>query len=307
MNGDKLKGHLFILATNTLFAINIPISKYLLPVHVRPEGLTIMRMTFACVMFWLTSLLFKQEKVARKDIGMLFLCSLCGVGLNQGLFIIGLSHTSPLDAAIIGTAVPIFVLILAAIILKEPITPKKSFGVLLGLSGGLLLIFSSTQASHAVSSLKGNLMLILSGMMYAFYLVLSKPLTVRYSPITIMKWMFLFTTLLLLPFTFRYIWETPAFHREVWDPVETGAILYVLIGATFIPYLLIPMGLKRIRPTTVSMYNYIQPIIASFIAVMIGQDSLTLHKITSALLVFGGVYLVTQSKSRADMEKQRSA
>lgn len=168
MNSEKLKGHIIILITNILFAINIPITKYLLPTHVRPEGLTIMRMVFACLMFWLTSLFFKSEKVTPKDLGMLFICSICGVGLNQGLFIIGLSRTSPLDAAIIGTAVPIFVLILAALILKEPITSQKSFGVLAGVSGGLLLIFSSTQSSASVSSLDGNLMLISSGMMYAF-------------------------------------------------------------------------------------------------------------------------------------------
>ena len=120
MNSEKLKGHILILITNILFAVNMPISKYLLPAHVPPEGLTIMRMAFACVMFWIVSLFTVKEKVPLKDLGMLFVCALCGVGINQGLFIVGLNRSSPVDASIIATAVPIFVLLLAAVILKEP-------------------------------------------------------------------------------------------------------------------------------------------------------------------------------------------
>lgn len=307
MNSEKLKGHILILITNILFAVNMPISKYLLPTHVPPEGLTIMRMGFACVMFWLVSLFLKQEHVPLKDLGLLFICALCGVGFNQGLFIIGLNRTSPVDASIIATAVPIFVMLLAAAILKEPITGKKAFGVLLGASGGLLLVLSSTQLATGTSSLDGDLMIIVSGLMYAIYLVLSKPLTLRYSSVTIMKWMFLFTTATLLPFTYQYVLSAPVFHESVRNWKALSAVFYVLFGATFLPYLLIPMSLKRIRPTTVSMYNYIQPIVASLIAVMIGQDTFSGQKFISALLVFTGVYLVTQSKSRADLEKESTS
>ena len=306
MNSEKLKGHILILITNILFAVNMPISKYLLPAHVPPEGLTIMRMAFACVMFWIVSLFTVKEKVPLKDLGMLFVCALCGVGINQGLFIVGLNRSSPVDASIIATAVPIFVLLLAAVILKEPITRKKSFGVFMGVSGGLLLVFSSTHAIDSISSLDGDMMMIVSGLMYAIYLVLSKPLSLRYSSVTMMKWMFLFSTLITLPFAIESIWNTPAFHKEAFDGQELGAIFFVLFGATFVPYLLIPLALKRIRPTTVSMYNYIQPIVASFIAVFIGQDSFSVTKLVSAALVFSGVYLVTQSKSRADLEQQNS-
>ena len=147
-------------------------------------------------------------------------------------------------------------------------------------------------------------MITTSAVIYSIYLVLSKPLSLRYSAVTMMKWMFLFSTLVLLPFTYQHVLETPAFQREVFDMKEIGAISFVLIGATFIPYLLIPMSLKRIRPTTVSMYNYVQPIIASLITVMVGQDTFSFQKALSAVLVFVGVYLVTQSKSRADLEKE---
>ncbi len=302
---EKLKGHLLILFANILFAVNMPISKYLLPMHLTPEALTIMRMAFACVMFWITSLFVKQERVPVKDIGLLFVCAFCGIALNQGLFIQGLNMTSPVDASIIATGVPIFVMILAAFILKEPITRQKTLGVLMGVTGAVMLILQSADTGSRASSLDGNLMIITAGLAYSVYLVISKPLTERYSAVTIMKWMFLFSTLMLLPFTLKYVAESPAFHHTGTDYKEISAIVYVLFGATFLPYLLIPMSLKRIRPTTVSMYNYVQPIVASFLAILVGQDTFNLQKLISAVLVFVGVYLVTQSKSRADMEKEK--
>lgn len=304
LNSEKLKGHLLILTANILFAINMPVSKYLLPLHVSPEALTIMRMAFACVMFWITSLFVPNEKVTLKDLGQLFICALCGVGFNQGLFIWGLNTTSPVDASIIATAVPIFVMILAALILKEPITRQKALGVLVGIAGAVSLILQSTHHTGQAGSLGGNLMITFSGFIYSIYLVLSKPLTLKYSAVTMMKWMFLFSTLSVMPFTVSHVLDAPVFHHPTPDFQEVSAVFFVLFGATFVPYLLIPMSLKRIRPTTVSMYNYVQPIIASLIAVCIGQDRFSLWKILSAALVFVGVYLVTQSKSRDDIEKK---
>lgn len=305
MSKEKMKGHLLIFLANVLFAVNMPISKYLLPGHLTPEALTIMRMLFACVMFWITSLFVHKESVPLKDIGLLFVCAFCGIALNQGLFIQGLNVTSPIDASIIATGVPIFVMILAAIILKEPITRQKAFGVFLGIGGAVMLILQSADGGGRASSLSGNLMIVTSGLSYSVYLVLSKPLTEKYSSVTIMKWMFLFASLMLLPFTYSHIAESPAFQHAGIDLKEISAIAYVLFGATFLPYLLIPMSLKRIRPTTVSMYNYVQPIVASLITVLVGQDSFGPLKLLAAALVFVGVYLVTQSKSRADLEREQ--
>lgn len=304
LSKEKLKGHGLIFIANILFAVNMPVSKYLLPEHVAPEALTLLRMVFACVMFWITSLFVEKEKVSLKDLGLLFICAMCGIAINQSMFIAGLNKTSPVDASIIATAGPIYVMLLAALILKEPITRQKAFGVLLGVIGGVTLILSSTQASGQSSDFRGDLMIVFSNFMYSIYAVLSKPLSQRYSAVTIMKWMFLFSSVVLLPFMYQQVIDMPAFSREHIDWKETSAIFYVLFGATFIPYLLIPMSLRRLRPTTVSMYNYVQPIVASFIAVMVGQDTFTLWKVFSTALVFTGVYLVTQSKSREDVEKE---
>ncbi|GHT29971.1 membrane protein [Bacteroidia bacterium] len=306
MSNEKLKGHGLILLANIFFAINISVSKSLIPSHVSPEALTLLRSLFACVMFWLTSFFVKYEKVAWKDLGLLFICSLCGITLNQSLFMSGLNLTSPVDASIIATAGPIYVMLLAAFILKEPITKQKTFGVLIGLAGAVTLILTASHTdSESSSGMGGNLRIVISNMLYSVYVVLSRPLSQKYSAVTIMKWMFLFATILLLPFMYQTALDTPAFHREVWNWTELSAIFYVLMFATFIPYLMIPMSLKRLRPTTVSMYNYIQPIIASLLAIMVGQDHFTLWKLFSAVLVFTGVYLVTQSKSRADVEREQ--
>jgi drug/metabolite transporter (DMT)-like permease len=217
-----------------------------------------------------------------------------------------LNLTSPVDASIIATAGPIYVMLLAAVILKEPVTGQKAVGVLLGVVGAVTLILSSSQGGGQAGGLPGNLRIVCSNLLYSVYVVLSRPLSQRYSAVTMMKWMFLFSAVILIPFTYRSALETPAFHRDAWVWGEAGAIAYVLLLGTFLPYLMIPMSLRRLRPTTVSMYNYIQPIIASLLAVMLGQGSFSWEKLLSALLVFTGVYLVTQSKSREDIERAKA-
>ena len=297
-----MKGHILIMLANILFGASMPVFKYLLTADVPPESITIMRAIFACMMFWLVSFFMPKEKVLPKDLCPLFVCALCGVGINQWLFVIGLKNSSPVNASIIATAVPIFVLLLAALVLKEPITAKKSLGVFLGVSGGLLLVFNSTQTTSGTNSLWGDMLMLLNQLMYSVYLVLSKPLSRRYSSVTMMKWMFLFSTLALAPFCLQYMQYVPMFHRETFNVSQLYALLYLLFGATFVSFMLIPMALKQIRPTTVSMYNYVQPIIASAIAVAVGQDTFSMQKLLSAALVFVGVYLVTQSKKRKDIE-----
>ena len=168
----------------------------------------------------------------------------------------------------------------------------------MGLSGGLLLVFSSTHTANSTNSFRGDILMIFNNLMYSFYLVLSKPLSLRYSSVTIMKWMFLFSALILTPFCFKYVQYVPTFHKETFNITELYALLYLLFGATFIAFMFIPMSLKYIRPTTVSMYNYVQPIIASVIAILIGQDIFSTQKLLSALLVFTGVFCVTQSKKQ---------
>ena len=210
-----MKGHILILSANILFGVSMPVFKYLLTADVPPEAITVMRAIFACMMFWFVSLFMPKERVLPKDLRTLFLCALCGVGINQWLFVVGLKSSSPVNASIIATAVPIFVLLLAAAVLKEPITAKKSFGVFLGVGGGLLLVFSSTHTADGANSLWGDTLMLLNQLMYSIYLVLSKPLSRRYSSVTMMKWMFLFSTLAAIPTVSASVQEWATMRQSV--------------------------------------------------------------------------------------------
>lgn len=293
-----MRGHILILTANVLFGISMPVFKYLLSSDVPPEAITIMRASFACVMFWLTSLFMPSEKVAGKDMAILFVCAMCGVGINQYLFVLGLKSSSPVDASIIATFVPITVMLLAALILKEPITSKKATGVMIGVGGGLLLVFSSNHGDTGNGSLYGDMLMLINQLMYSLYLVLLRPLSSRYSSVTNMKWMFLFSTIALMPFCVGALAEVPTFHKATFSWAQAGALFYLLFFVTYLAFMLITMSLKVLRPTVVSMYNYVQPVVASAIAIAIGQDTFSITKLVSLLLVFVGVYLVTTSRSK---------
>jgi len=301
---QKQTGNVIMFFVASIFAINIPISKVLLSDYISPFGLTISRMLFAAIAFWIVSLFTKHEKIAKKDHLTILFGGLLGIAINQGLFIYGLEKTSPVDASIIITSGPLFAMIIAALILKEPITGKKLSGVLIGGIGAIFLVYSAHHGDIVqASSMKGNLSVVSSAFCYALYLVITRPLTERYSPITLMKWMFLYSTIVLLPFTYNDIIEAKVFHQP--DALPYALLFYTLFGATFITYMLIPVAQRRIRPTTVSMYNNLQPLIASFIAIILGMDTFSVEKLISGALIFLGVYLVTISKSKKDIDAEK--
>jgi len=302
---QKQQGHLLMLVVMTIFGLNIPINKYLYANELlSPMAMTLLRMGFAAIAFWVVSLFTKREKVERKDILVLAIGGLSGMLINQSLFAIGLGQTSSVDASIITTSGPLFAMILAAIILKEPITTKKVGGVLVGGAGAIFLVYSSGQVATAGqgSAIIGDISVLTAQLFYAFYLVITRPLATKYSPVTMMKWMFLFATLIDLPVGYKYVMEAPLFIQT--DIMPYILLSFTLVGATFITYMLIPLAQRRIRPTTISMYNNMQPLIASGVAISMGMDRFTIEKLIAGILIFTGVYLVTASKSRADLEAE---
>ncbi|MDR1792683.1 MAG: DMT family transporter [Bacteroidales bacterium] len=295
---SDLKGHIAILAANIIFGINTPLSRGLIPDTISPYTLNFFRMTGALVLFWAVSLFAKKEKVPLKDVLKLFAAGFFGIFINQLPFLVGLSQTSPVDASIIITLLPVYSMILAAVILKEPISFKKVAGIVVGAAGVLLLIFHTAAEAVGSGSLHGNLLIILSGISYAIYLTVFKNLISKYSPITAMKWMFLFAAILAFPFCKDSLLRTNFADLGIFTYFQ---IAYVVIFATFLSYFLIPIAQKSLRPTLLSMYNYLQPVIASCIAIMIGLDNFGWEKVIAGCLVFAGVYLVTRSKARADI------
>ena len=292
-----------MLSANLVFGLNTPISKTILAgEYLSPYALTWFRMLGAAVAFWIASIFVKKETVSLRDIGLLFFASLLGIQLNQIPFLIGLSTTSPVDASIIVTLVPIMTMLLAALYLKEPITWKKALGVLIGASGAWLLIAGSHTTSSASSNMVGNIMCLTSVVSYSLYLTLFKKLISRYHPVTLMKWMFLYAAVCCSPLCYPDA-ISANYASFSWDIY--ARIAYVVFAATFFSYFLIPIGQKLLRPTLVSMYNYVQPVITSLVSVAIGLGTFGWSNGLAAVLVFLGVYIVTQSKSRAQMEAEK--
>lgn len=303
MDAGKWRGHIALLSANVIWGINTPISKTIMPGYLPAGALNYFRLVGACLAFWLVSLFCKREKVSKRDLWLLFWAAFFGVMFNQILFLRGLAMTAPIDAAIVATTAPIITMIVSAMYLKEPITWTKVIGVVVGMSGAILLISSSHHGVASESNMWGNLLCLISCFSFAIYLTVFKDLISRYSPVTIMKWLFLYGTIACFPVLYK---DVVSVDYASLVPDAWWRIGYVILFATFLSYLLVPIGQKNLRPTTLSMYNYVQPLVASFVAVLIGLDTFGLVKGIAGVLVFSGVYIVTQSKSRAQVLAEKS-
>ena len=304
MNLMKLKGHSSMLGANVMWGLMSPVAKFVMVGGaVTPLVVTDLRITGAMVLFWIASFFQKPERVAPKDLLKLLGASLLAIVFNQGCFIFGVGLTSPVDASIITTSMPLLAMVLAAIYLKEPITGKKVLGIAVGATGALLLILGSHQVSEAKAAgnhyIWGDLLVLLAQFSYALYFVLFKNFVNKYSLITIMKWMFTYAFICALPFSYNDLLHT---EWKSLQNTEIGALGFIVVGSTFISYVLIVIGQKNLRPTVAGMYNYVQPLVASIVAVCWGMDTFNFVKIISVALIFGGVYLVTNSRSKAEME-----
>ena len=300
------KGHLAILGVNLIFGFNTPITKSVLSSqYIEPLALVFFRFIGATAAFWLVScFVSKKYKATKKDILLFFVASLLGVVINQMTFVIGLNSTSPVDASIIVTIVPILTMLIASAYLKEPITTKKVAGVMLGCAGAMLLILTGTGANGQSSCIYGNLMCLVSCFSYAIYLCIFRDLIKRNHPVVLMKWLTLFAVVVTSPVCYKSV---IAVDYAALQLNEVMGILYVVLMATFVAYLLIAIGQARLRPTTLSMYNYFQPVVTCVISIAVGLDIFGWHKALAAALVFLGVYIVTQSKSKAQLDAEKHA
>lgn len=308
-NNVPLLAHLSLAGAATCWGLMSPLGKDAMQNGLDGITLVSFRVAGGALLFWIASLFVKQEKIPLKHIALLCLASIFGLVGNQCCFTIGLSLTSPVNAGIVTTTMPIFALILSAIFLKEPITFKKAFGVFLGCIGALLLIWSSVKGNSPSSgstiglgNIKGDLLCLSAQISYTLYLTLFGWLAKKYSVFTVNKWMFLSATIIIWPFTTHHVLEMP------WSSFSATTLLevsYVVIGGTFIAYLLMIKGQQALRPTVVSMYNYLQPIVAVVISVVLGIAIFTITHAFAIALIFGGVALVTLSKSKRDLEQEK--
>ena len=284
-----------IVATS-IFGFNHTIAKELMPEVLSPNALLYSRVLGAAICFWFVSLFTKREKVEIKDFKLIIICAIFGMGLNMITALNGLYNSTPINSSIITTLAPIFIFLISVILLKEKISKRKYAGVFIGFIGTLTLILLNEKSLENAPNINlGNFYLFINSISYALYFVLVKPLTEKYNMITIMKWLFLFSIFINMPF------GLVEFMQVEWVEINNTSfikIFYVVFCTTFLVYLLNLYALKNLKATTVGMFIYLQPVIGILFAIYRGADKLTIPDISSVLLVFAGVYLVSKKTTK---------
>jgi len=275
-----------------IYGLNYTIAKEVMPVYVKPYGFILIRILGATVIFWFLGLFIKSEKIERSDYKTILLASFFGVGLNMLSFFKGLSLTTPISASVMMVTSPIMVLIFSSLLIRKAIEKQRIIGVIIGLIGTIILItYGNSSDSNATNSNWGNFLVFVNAASYGLYLVISKNLISKYHPIVLVKWLYLIGLILITPFGYSELREV-AWHEM---PINIyWNISYVIICTTCITYLFNLYGLSKLKPTTVSVFIYLQPVIATIFALIVGSDSLNFIKIGATILIFSGVYLVTR-------------
>lgn len=287
------KVHIALMIVTLLYSANYSIAKFALPEYLQPFGFIIVRIFCAGILFWLFSLKDGQERISdKKDFWLILICAFFGVAQNQLLFFKGLSLTSPINASVIMTTSPVVVMLTAYLMGREKLTAFKIVGVAIAGFGAYLLL-TKDGVSLSEGNFLGDLLILFNGASYAIYLVLVKPLMLKYKPITVIKWMFLFGGVMVFPFGLEQLLEVE------WQTLPLSAwlsIVYVVVGATFTVYLLNVWALQFVNSSVVGIYIYIQPVFTALIAMTLRGDVLEAETVIYSLLIMGGVYLVSYRK-----------
>ena len=299
-----LKAHLAVLSANIFFAVNFSAVQYITNEFVQPFGLNVLRVAISTLLFWLLALVYKSSvKIKKAHIGRFILCALTGVVTNQLLFIKGLSMTLVIHAALLTLVTPIFITFIAAYVLKEKLSAFKMAGLVLGITGAMILISRKETAGSGDNVLLGDILIIVNAISYAFYFVLVKPLMEAYKPINVIRWVFTFG----LPVMLLFGWgEFSAIEWSALHTKEYLALALIVIGATFLAYSFNLYSIHKLGASVTGSYIYTQPVFASLIAVFVMNESLSLIKGIAAFLILAGVFLVgTNSDEKKEMVTSR--
>lgn len=305
MNVNKpLIAHLCLLCSGVFWGLMSPLGKEAMLHGIDGIDLVSFRVLGGAVLFWITSFFVEREHIPVRDIVRLAGAGLLALVFNQCSFTIGLSITSPSNASIMATSTPIFAMILSFLILHEPITVRKAGGVALGCIGACIIILTSASSGDSrVGNIWGDLLCVSAQLSFALYLSLFKPLISKYSLITVNKWMFTWGTVLIWPFSVGHVMDIDFASVPASAWWETA---YVVVFGTYLGYICMTVGQKILRPTVVSVYNYVQPVVAVSVSLMLGLAVFKCVQALAAALVFVGVWLVIRSKSRRDMESGKA-
>ncbi len=290
MNSKNIAFLLAFLAA-LIYGVSFTIAKDVMPLYIKPYGFILLRVFGAALLFWIVGSFIKKEKIAFQDFTRILLASFFGIALNMLAFFKGLSMTSPISASVIMVMAPILVLSFSTFFLNEKATKKKLSGIFIGMAGALLLIVYGGSFEMEDQSLTGNLLVFVNATSYALYLILIKNLTNKYHPLTFAKWLYLFGLIMVIPFGIGEL-------REVdWNNLPLIAfqkIGFIVVFTTFLTYMFNLFAIRKLKPTTLSIFIYLQPVLASTYALFTESDTLSEVKILATLLIFIGVYLVSR-------------
>jgi len=294
----KSRNIAFLLAflAALIYGVSFTVAKEVMPVYVQPFGFILLRVLGATILFWALGLFMKKEKIEVKDYPRLLLGAIFGIALNQLSFFKGLSMTTPINASVIMVCSPIIVLIFSSFLLNEKATKKKLLGIFIGLFGAVMLIIFGKDTVSATNASLGNLLVLVNASSYALYLILIKNLTKKYHAITLAKWLYLIGLLMVIPFGFSEL------SMVEWNSMPLPIIYrigFIIVFTSFMTYMFNLFAIKELKPTTLSIFIYLQPVIASSYALFVGSDSLNFIKIAATVLIFIGVYLVTRKPKEA--------
>ena len=302
-NNRPLIAHVCCFLACAFWGLMAPLGKDAMTHGITGLDMVSFRVAGGALLFWITSLFTAKEHVPAKDKLMLIGAAVFGLVTNQCCYTIGLSITSPINSSVVTTSMPIFAMILSAIILKEPITGKKALGVLFGCTGAVALVLTSANAaSDKVGDIRGDLLCLAAQFSFALYLALFSKLVRKYSVITVNKWMFTWAAIMILPFTLPGIMaiDIATVPQSTW-----WESAFVVFFGTYVSYILMMVGQSTLRPTVVGVYNYVQPAVSVTVSILTGMGIMNMQKGVAIMLVCFGVWLVIKSKSKADMEKER--
>ncbi len=289
------------LGATTIYGLNHTIAKGVMPTYIKPFGFIMVRLLGASFLFWMCSFFIPKQKIERTDWGRLFVCALTGMGINMLTFFKGLELSTPINSAVLITLIPILVVVMSAVFIKEKITLQKGLGIGLGLIGALFLILYGAELRQDAPNIPlGNTLFIINAISFGIYLIVIKKLLEKYHLFTLLKWLFTIGLVICFPITIS------EFKEIEWNTIPMdgiGAILFVIIGTTFLTYLFNVYGLSQLKASTVSAFSYAQPLIGILFAVITGKDELTTVKIVGTVLVILGLYLATK-KSKREIKHQ---
>ena len=279
-----------------IYGVSFTVAKEVMPLYIQPFGFILLRVLGATLLFWTVGIFLKKEKIENRDFPRLLLGAVFGIALNQLAFFKGLSLTTPINASVIMVTSPILVLIFSSFLLNEKATKKKIAGIFIGLLGAVMLIIFGKDVGMASNASLGNLLVLVNASSYALYLILIKNLTKKYHAITLAKWLYIFGLIMVIPFGFSELSVVE------WNTLPLSAMYrigFIIVFTSFLTYMFNLFAIKQLKPTTLSIFIYLQPVIASSYALIVGSDSLNVIKVAATVLIFIGVYLVTRKPKEA--------